>query len=134
MAAERVVSARELNRALLARQLLLERVRLPIPRAVERIGGLQTEYAPSAYIGLWSRLAGFERAELTDQETERQRLLTFAIVGAGPTGVEMAGAIAEVARQTLPPDFRRIDPRAARIVLIEAAPRILPALPERLSV
>jgi NADH dehydrogenase len=79
-------------------------------------------------------LMAFERAELTDQETERQRLLTFAIVGAGPTGVEMAGAIAEVARQTLPPDFRRIDPRAARIVLIEAAPRILPALPERLSV
>jgi len=78
-------------------------------------------------------LVAFERAELTDNETEKQRLLTFAIVGGGPTGVEMAGAIAEVARQTLPPDFRRIDPRSARIVLIEAGPRILPALPERLS-
>ena len=78
-------------------------------------------------------LIAFERAELTDDETERQRLLTFAIVGGGPTGVEMAGAIAEVARQTLPPDFRRIDPRTARILLIEAGPRILPALPEKLS-
>ena len=58
---------------------------------------------------------------------------TFAIVGGGPTGVELAGAIAEVARQTLPPDFRRIDPSTARILLIEAGPRILPALPEKLS-
>ena len=78
-------------------------------------------------------LLAFERAELTDHEAERQRLLTFAIVGGGPTGVEMAGAIAEVARQTLPPDFRRIDPRSARILLIEAGPRLLPALPETLS-
>ncbi|MEP6973251.1 MAG: winged helix DNA-binding domain-containing protein [Actinomycetota bacterium] len=61
----RTLTERELNRALLARQLLLERASLPIPRAVERVGGLQTQYAPSAYIGLWSRLAGFERAELT---------------------------------------------------------------------
>ncbi len=59
------MTERELNRALLARQLLLERARLPIPRAVERIGGLQTQYAPSAYIGLWSRLAAFEREQLT---------------------------------------------------------------------
>ena len=78
-------------------------------------------------------LLAFERAELADTESERRRLLTFAIVGGGPTGVEMAGAIAEVARQTLPPDFRRIDPRTARILLIEAGPRILPALPEKLS-
>ena len=61
----RTLTERELNRALLARQLLLERETLAIPRAVERIGGLQTQYAPSAYIGLWSRLIGFERAELT---------------------------------------------------------------------
>jgi len=79
-------------------------------------------------------LMAFERAELADDESERRRLLTFAIVGAGPTGVEMAGAIAEVARHTLPPDFRRIDPRSARIVLIEAGPRILPAFPAELSV
>ena len=57
-------------------------------------------------------------------EKERRRLLTFVIVGAGATGVEMAGAISEVARQTLAMDFRRIDPRSARIVLIEAGPRV----------
>jgi len=78
-------------------------------------------------------LLAFERAELAEDESDRRRLLTFAIVGAGPTGVEMAGAIAEVARQTLPPDFRRIDPRSARILLIEAGSRILPAFPPALS-
>ena len=78
-------------------------------------------------------LLAFERAELAHDEAERQRLLTFVIVGAGATGVEMAGAIAEVARQTLAMDFRRIDPRAARILLIEAGPRVMPTLPEKLS-
>jgi hypothetical protein len=61
----RVLTQLELNRALLARQLLLERVRLPIPRALERIGGLQTQYAPSGYVGVWSRLEEFERDALT---------------------------------------------------------------------
>lgn len=65
VAAERVLSQRELNRALLARQMLLERARSLLPRAVERMGGVQTQYAPSAYIGLWSRLQGFERDQLT---------------------------------------------------------------------
>jgi NADH dehydrogenase len=78
-------------------------------------------------------LIAFERAELTGDENERRRLLTFVIVGGGATGVEMAGAIAEVARQTLATDFRRIDPKASRIVLIEAGPRVMPALPENLS-
>jgi winged helix DNA-binding protein len=63
--AERVLTQRELNRALLARQLLLERVRLPIPRALERIGGIQDQYAPNAYIRLWSCLEGFRRDDLT---------------------------------------------------------------------
>ncbi|MGH3033142.1 MAG: DNA glycosylase AlkZ-like family protein, partial [Gaiellaceae bacterium] len=63
--AERTLTEKELNRALLARQLLLKRPKLSLPRAVERVGGLQTQYAPSAYIGLWSRLAGFERDDLT---------------------------------------------------------------------
>ena len=64
-ATERVLTQRELNRALLARQLLLERARLPLPRALERVGGIQAQYAPSMYIGLWSRLDGFERDALT---------------------------------------------------------------------
>jgi hypothetical protein len=64
-ASERVLSRRELNRAILARQLLLERAKLSVSRAAERIGCLQTQYAPSAYIGLWSRLEGFEREQLT---------------------------------------------------------------------
>jgi DNA glycosylase AlkZ-like len=63
--AERILTERELNRALLARQLLLERANLPLPRALERLGGIQAQYAPSMYIGLWSRLAGFERGDLT---------------------------------------------------------------------
>jgi NADH dehydrogenase len=78
-------------------------------------------------------LLAFERAELTADAAERRHLLTFAIVGGGPTGVELAGAIAEVARQTLPREFRRIDRGTARILLIEAGARILPALPDRLS-
>ncbi len=78
-------------------------------------------------------LLSFERAELAQDEADRKRLLTFVIVGGGPTGVEMAGAIAEIARQTLRFDFRHIDPRTARILLIEAGPRILPAFPEELS-
>jgi NADH:quinone reductase (non-electrogenic) len=76
-----------------------------------------------------SILIAFERAELTSDAGERKRLLTFVIVGGGATGVEMAGAIAEIARQTLAADFRRIDPRSARIVLVEAGQRLLPAFP-----
>ena len=68
---ERVLSARELNRALLARQLLLERAPISIPRALERMGGLQAQYAPSMYIGLWTRMDGFERDQL-DRALERR--------------------------------------------------------------
>ena len=80
-----------------------------------------------------SILSAFEEAELARDDAERKRLLTFVIIGGGPTGVEMAGAIAEVARQTLARDFRRIDPRTARIVLIEAGPRLLPTFSEQHS-
>jgi NADH dehydrogenase len=80
-----------------------------------------------------SILSAFEEAELARDDAERTRLLTFVIIGGGPTGVEMAGAIAEVARQTLARDFRRIDPRTARIVLIEAGPRLLPTFSEQHS-
>jgi len=78
-------------------------------------------------------LLAFEEAEREADERKRAALMTFAIVGAGPTGVELAGAIAELARSTLPADFRRIDTRKARIVLIEAGPRVLPAFAEDLS-
>jgi NADH:ubiquinone reductase (H+-translocating) len=78
-------------------------------------------------------LLAFEEAEREDDEAKRAALLTFVIVGGGPTGVELAGAIAELAHATLPGDFRRIDTRRARIVLIEAGPRVLPAFAEDLS-
>jgi NADH:ubiquinone reductase (H+-translocating) len=80
-----------------------------------------------------SILLAFERAELTDDAKERSRLLTFVIIGAGATGVEMAGAVAEIARYTIAMDFRRIDPRTAKIILIEAGPRVLPTLSNDLS-
>jgi Winged helix DNA-binding domain len=70
----RVLTERDLNRALLARQLLLERKRMALPRAIEQVGELQTQYAPSPYIGLWSRLEGFERDDLT-QALERRRVI-----------------------------------------------------------
>jgi len=78
-------------------------------------------------------LLAFEHAEVVEDKAEQNRLLTFVVVGGGATGVEMAGAIAEVARQTLQHDFRRIDPRTSRIVLIEAGPRLLPTFPQALS-
>jgi len=80
-----------------------------------------------------SILSAFEEAELARDDAQRKRLLTFVIIGGGPTGVEMAGAIAEVARQTLARDFRRIDPRTARIVLVEAGPHLLPTFSEQHS-
>jgi NADH:ubiquinone reductase (H+-translocating) len=78
-------------------------------------------------------LMAFERAEDSDDEDERGRLLTFVIIGGGPTGVELAGALAELAKAALARDFRRIDPATARIILIEAGPRLLPSFPPRLS-
>ncbi len=78
-------------------------------------------------------LLAFERAEREGDEGRRRALLTFVIVGGGPTGVELAGALAEIASRTLASDFRRIRPESARIVLAEAAPRVLPSYPEKLS-
>src|SRR6516225_3403438 len=78
-------------------------------------------------------LMAFERAEDSDDEAERRRLLTFVIIGGGPTGVELAGALAELAKAALARDFRRIDPTTARVVLIEAGPRLLPGFPPSLS-
>jgi NADH dehydrogenase len=78
-------------------------------------------------------LLAFERAEAESREQERAALLTFIIVGGGQTGVEMAGAIAELARHSIAEDFRVIAPASARIILVEAGPRILHTLTEKLS-
>jgi NADH dehydrogenase FAD-containing subunit len=78
-------------------------------------------------------LKAFETAEIEEDPAKHQDLLTFVLVGGGPTGVEMAGAMAELRRFTLQSDFRRINPRRARIILAEAGPRILASFPEELS-
>lgn len=78
-------------------------------------------------------LLAFERAELADDPAERRRLLGFVVVGGGPTGVEMAGAVAELARTALAADFRRAEAKDARVVLVESGPRLLPSFPESLS-
>ena len=78
-------------------------------------------------------LSSFEWAESSTDAEEIERLLTFVVVGGGPTGVELAGNIAELARTTLSDDFRRIDPRAATVVLIEAEPRLLADFPDTLA-
>src|SRR5690606_7181515 len=78
-------------------------------------------------------LLAFERAEAEHDEAARQAWLTFAVVGGGPTGVELAGTLAEIARHTLKREFRRIDSRQARVLLLEAGPRVLSSFPESLS-
>jgi NADH:ubiquinone reductase (H+-translocating) len=85
-------------------------------------------------LGMRARiLIAFERAEASDDPVEREAWLTFVIVGGGPTGVELAGTLAEIARHTLKQEFRRIDPSTARVLLIEAGPRVLPAFSASLS-
>lgn len=78
-------------------------------------------------------LMSFEAAEIEADPVRRRALLTFAVIGAGPTGVEMAGTLAEIARHTLEGEFRRIDPGSAEVLLIEGGPRVLQAMPESLS-
>jgi NADH dehydrogenase len=97
--------------------------RAPGPRTLEQARAIRTQV-----------LTAFERAEITDDVDERSALMTIVVVGGGPTGVEMAGAVAELARHALARDFRHIDPRRARIILVEAGPRILPSFPEELAV
>ena len=109
---ERVLTARELNRALLARQLLLERASLSIPRALERMGGLQAQYAPSMYIGLWSRLEGFERDALT-RALERRSVVQGTLMRSTIHLVSRARLLAAGARRRAP---------AARLVA-EGQPR-----------
>jgi NADH:ubiquinone reductase (H+-translocating) len=78
-------------------------------------------------------LLAFEQAEMCADDVERRALMTFVVIGAGPTGVEMAGAIAELAKTTLARDFRRIEPASARILLTEAGSKVLSAFPEKLG-
>ncbi|MBB1598880.1 NAD(P)/FAD-dependent oxidoreductase [Variovorax sp. UMC13] len=78
-------------------------------------------------------LMSFEAAEKESDPVRQRALLTFAVIGAGPTGVEMAGTLAEIARHTLAGEFRRIDPASAEVLLIEGGPRVLQAMPEGLS-
>jgi NADH:ubiquinone reductase (H+-translocating) len=78
-------------------------------------------------------LSAYEQAEITDDPSARRRLMTYVLVGAGPTGVELAGSIASMSRASLRSDFRRIDPADSRIFLIEAGKRILPSFDERLA-
>jgi len=78
-------------------------------------------------------LLAFERAEVEPDPARRKALLTFVVIGGGPTGVEMAGAIAELARNSITRDFRSITPRCASVILVEAGLRLLPTLPETLS-
>ncbi|AMM23430.1 NAD(P)/FAD-dependent oxidoreductase [Variovorax sp. PAMC 28711] len=78
-------------------------------------------------------LMSFEMAENARHPAQRRALLTFCVIGAGPTGVELAGTLAEIARHTLAGEFRRIDPSTAQILLIEGGPRVLQAMPESLS-
>lgn len=129
-------------------------------RRVELDGGHQVPYdylilatgATHSYFGHgeWQRLApglktledalevrrrillAFERAERESDAAMQRQYLTFAVVGGGPTGVELAGALAEIAKQTLRDEFRRIEPELARIVLLEAGPAILPSFPQNL--
>jgi NADH dehydrogenase len=78
-------------------------------------------------------LLAFERAEKIEDEAERRAYLTFVVVGGGPTGVELSGSIPTIARKALYPDFRHIDTRTTRVILLEGGPRVLPTFPESLS-
>lgn len=129
------------------REVVLQSKTLPYDYLVLALGGRNNyfghpeweQFAPGMKsindaVSVRSRvLMAFERAENTDDLAERERLMTVVIIGAGPTGVELAGAFTELVSHVLKGDFRRIDPPKAKIILLEAAPRILSYLPEDLS-
>jgi NADH dehydrogenase len=135
-----VVLARVSDIDVNAREVLAEGLRIPYDALVIATGAQHAYFGHDAWAGhapglktiddatyLRRRiLLAFERAEIEPDPVERARLLNFVVVGGGPTGVEMAGAIAELSRRALALDFRSIDPRSARIVLVEAGPRLLP--------
>jgi NADH dehydrogenase/putative oxidoreductase len=129
-----------------AREVIMRDVRVPYDYLVIAAGARHSyfghdEWAPFApglkqiedATNIRSRLLfAFEQAENAEAPALRREMLTFVIVGGGPTGVELAGALAEIARQSLPQDFRSIRPESARIVLVEGSPDVLPAFPEAL--
>jgi NADH dehydrogenase len=129
------------------REVVLKTKVLPYDYLVIALGGQSSyfghpeweQFAPGLKsladaVNIRSRvLLAFEKAENTDDEAEHKRLMTVVIIGGGPTGVELAGAFAELATHVLARDFRHIDPRHAKIILLEGAPRILSFLPEDLS-
>jgi len=132
---------------LASRQVVLERGNLEYDYLVVALGGVTSYFGRSDWEpfarGLKSLddalairrdvLLAFERAETEDDPDRRRQLMTTVVVGGGPTGVELAGAFAELTRNVLARDFSRIDPRQARVILVEAAPRLLGHLPEALS-
>ena len=128
----RVLTNRELNRAVLARQLLLERAEIPIPRALERMGGLQAQYAPSSYIGLWSRVARFERDDLT-RALERRTVVQGTLMRATIHLVSardywpLAVAIRAALRAWWERTHARVSPREMQA----AAKRLRPLVRER---
>jgi hypothetical protein len=123
---DRVLSTRELNRALLARQLLLERSPLPLTRALERVAGLQTQYAPSAYVGLWSRLRDFRRDALTTALQRRRAVQatlmrqTIHVVAARDYPL-----LAEAIRESRRAWWRRVQGRQAEGVDMDAVAALL---------
>jgi len=129
------------------RAVLIGERRIPYDQLVIATGARESYFGHDAWAAVTSGLKtiedaemmrrriliAFERAEACLDEIERRRQLTFVIIGGGPTGVELAGALAELAKAALARDFRHIDPTTARIVLVEAGPRLLPGFPASLS-
>ena len=135
----RVVLGKVENIDLKSREVISDRIRLPYDYLILATGSYHSYFGHDEW-GMHAPglkriidateirkriLLAFELAEVGMSEEERRRQLTFVIIGGGPTGVEMAGAIAELARYTLASDFRNINPRSARIILVEAGDRLL---------
>jgi hypothetical protein len=129
LAAERELTTRELNRAVLARQLLLKRAGGPLARALERVAGIQAQYAPSMYIGLWSRVEGFERATLT-RALERRTVVQATLMRVTIHIVSrrdfwpIALATREARRQVWLRSHRDLDPRAMAAAVRTVRPRL----------
>jgi len=143
----RVLLAEAVGVDLAGKRLLLDKGELRYDYLVLAVGAAHNFFGHDAWgqhaLGLKSldealrirerMLLAFEGAERATEPEAKRRLLTFAVIGGGPTGVEMAGAFSELARHVLSRDFRAIDPASARVVLVEAGPRILGAFPEELA-